>query len=89
MEKWFTPQDATKEDILPYLIYSTKSFMSEHCCRVQVDDSKVLYSPKWGLPKGFPLSPTLFLIFTDDLLMELEKVGVEVQAYVDDILTWL
>ena len=52
-------------------------------------EAKVLCSPECRLPQGSPLSPTLFLIYIDDLLLELKKAGVNVQAYADDILTWI
>ena len=35
--------------------------------------------------QGGVLSPTLFIIMFNDLLEELEKVGVEVFAYADDL----
>ena len=78
-----------QKKIPPDLIYWIQSFMSQRRCRVQVGDAEVMCSPECGLPQGSPLSPTLFLILIDDLLMELKKAGVNVQAYADDIITWL
>ena len=36
-----------------------------------------------------PLSPTLFLVFIDDLITVLLKIGVGCQAFADDLLTWI
>ena len=72
-----------------YMIYWIQSFMCPRRCSVQVGDAEVPCSPECGLPQGSPLSPTLFLIYIDDLLVELAKAGINVQAYADDIITWI
>lgn len=43
------------------------------------------YSPKRGSPQGGCLSPTLWCIVMDPLLGELDKEGVTVSAYADDL----
>ena len=39
------------------------------------------------MPQGSPLSPTLFLVYVDDLLQQLSRT-VHCQAFADDMLIW-
>ena len=71
-----------------YLIHWIRDFLSQRRSRIQVGTSVVECSPQCGLPQGSPLSPTLFLIYIDDLLEDLTQVGVSCQAFVDDVLLW-
>ena len=52
-----------------------------------VNESVYPFEISVGVPQGSPLSPTLFLVFVDDLLQDLERI-VQLQAFADDILLW-
>ena len=52
-----------------------------------VNESVFPFDIRVGVPQGSPLSLTLFLVFVDDLLQDLEQI-VWLQAFANEILLW-
>ena len=73
-----------------YIICWVQSFLKGRMACLVVGESVVEVATSCGVPQGSPISPTLFLVFIDNLLHQLQHFGrLHFQGFADDMILWI
>lgn len=64
------------------LVAWIRAFLAGRTAQLVVNEAVFPFNISVGVPQGSPLSPTLFIIFIDDLLEALTPI-VQIQAFAD------
>lgn len=75
------------KDVPRYMVAWVQGFLTSRSVHLAVNRLETTIAVGIGVPQGSPISPTLFIVFIDDLVRALGTM-VAVQAYADDLLLW-
>ena len=78
---------SSQKSLPRYRVAWTRAFLQHRTVVLRVNESEFSYPIRVGVPQGSPLSPTLFLVYVDDLLQQLSQV-VHFQAFANDMFIW-
>jgi ribonuclease HI len=73
------------KSIKKWKIKWTEAMLKQRKVQSSLFESTTQYNPRRGCPQGGILSPTLWCLVVDPLIAALEKTGVKVTAYADDL----
>lgn len=62
--------------------------MVDYKAQLMVNDAVFPFDVSVGVPQGLPISPTMFILFINDLMEALAPL-VHIQAFADDLLLWI
>ena len=73
-----------------YIICWVQSFLEGRIAGLVVGESAMEVATSCRVLQGLPISPTLFLVFIDDLLHRLQHLGrLCFQGFANDMILWI
>ena len=73
----------------PDLIRWIAAYLSSRIAHVRVRSAEATRHLTMGVPQGSPLSSILFIVYVNDLLLQLGSLqGTSAQAFGDDLSSW-
>lgn len=76
---------AHEKEINQWIVTWINSMLRNRIVRSKVENDQNIYKPTRGCPQGGCLSPLLWSLVIDPLLIKLKKNGFKVSGYVDDL----
>ena len=76
-------------NIPPDLIRWIATYFSSRKAHVRVHSAEILRHLTMGVPQDSPLLAILFIVYVNDLLLQLSSLqGTSAQAFADDLSSW-